>query len=225
LFAGIVQGKRRVVRVSRAGQAAAASGEVTCLRIALDDLAAGLQLGASVAVNGACLTVTRLDGGEAEFDVIPETMQRTNLGALQPGTWVNIERSLRLGDPVDGHLVQGHVEGVATVDEIDRAGGGYKLWFRPPAELMAYLTPKGGVCLDGVSLTLVDVEAERASVALIPTTLQWTTLGEREAGDRINVETDVMARLVVQRVDQMIGALLKSPGNAARFAAGSGAGL
>lgn len=155
-----------------------------------------LTLGESVAVNGACLTVVAHDEATCHFEVGPETLARTNLGELSAGDRVNLERSLRLGDRLGGHLVQGHIDGVGRVAERQLQGEWETVWFRCPAELAAQMVSKGSVAVDGVSLTLVDVEAERFSVALIPHTLANTTLGFKQPGAAVNLETDLLAKYV-----------------------------
>lgn len=198
MFTGIVECVGRVVEVR-----AAAGG--TRLEIDLGSrIADGLAHGASVAVNGVCLTLAEKRGAIGAFDVVPETLRASSLGAARSGDGVNLERSLRVGDPLDGHFVQGHVDGVGIVDAIERAGGEYVLWTRVPADLMRFIVRKGSVAIDGVSLTVVDVDAERFSVALIPTTLQRTVLSARRVGDRLNIETDILARLVAARLDALL---------------------
>ena len=154
------------------------------LTVAAPSLTAELTLGESVAVNGACLTVVAFDAETCCFQVGPETLQRTNLGELRPGDRVNLERALRLGDRLGGHLVQGHIDGVGRVAERITEGDWVTVWFTCPPNLAAQMVSKGSVAVDGVSLTLVDVGAERFSVALIPHTLAHTTLGFKEAGSR-----------------------------------------
>jgi len=162
-------------------------------------------IGASVAVNGVCLTLCDIDGDVGGFDVVPETLSRCNLGQLRAGDAVNLERSLRVGDRIDGHFVQGHVDAVGVVRRIDRTGE-YRVWIEPPDAAWPCIVAKGSIALDGVSLTIAEVRPPQFAVALIPTTLQRTTLGVRRPGDRVNIETDVLARLVVARLDEMRGA-------------------
>ncbi len=166
------------------------------LIVSAPEFATELSLGESVAVNGACLTVVAHDGETCRFQVGPETLRRTNLGGLRVGDRVNLERSLRLSDRLGGHLVQGHIDGVGRVAERIPSGEWVAVWFTCPAELAAQMVSKGSVAVDGVSLTLVDVEAERFSVALIPHTLAQTTLGFKGPGAAVNLETDIVGKYV-----------------------------
>lgn len=203
MFAGIVEH----VGTVRSAQPCAARDEsgtaATRLEIDLGRLAEGLAPGASVAVNGVCLTVAAMRDALAAFDVIPETLRVTNLGEATPGSRVNLERSLRAGAPIDGHFVQGHVDGVARVTRIDHAGGGYEVWLEAPPPLRPYIVDKGSIALDGVSLTIARLSGTEFSVALIPTTLERTTLGARRPGARVNVESDILARIIVSRLEAM----------------------
>ena len=165
--------------------------------------AAELDLGESVAINGACLTVIEHTPDTYLVQAGPETLRRTTLGDLRDGDRVNLERSLRLGDRLGGHIVQGHVDGVGRVAAREPQGEWTTIWFRVPPELAAQMVTKGSVAVDGVSLTLVDVLADRFSVALIPHTLAITTLGFREVGDAVNVETDLFGKYVMKYVSQL----------------------
>ena len=173
----------------------------------IGSLAEGLSLGDSVAVNGACLTVAELNGRRGEFDVVAETLQRTTLGLLRTGRKVNLEKSMTLDQTVGGHLVQGHVDGVAEVRSIDKsASGSSRQWLlelSAPTEITDLMVAKGSVALDGVSLTLVDVCDDLFSVALIPTTLAETNLGELAVGSKVNVEADVIGKYVRRYLHQM----------------------
>jgi riboflavin synthase len=216
MFAGIIESVCKVTAVRPGGTTprgapARGSGAVR-LEIELGQLAAGLQQGASVAINGACLTLVEARGGVSGFEVVPETWRLTNLRFLQTGDLVNVERSLRMGDRIDGHFVQGHVEGLGTVDRVARDAGEYRIWVRATPELMRYIVRKGSIALDGVSLTIADVDGERFSVALIPTTLTNTVLRLRQPADRVNIETDILARLVVSRLEAVTGRAATMPG-------------
>ncbi len=157
-----------------------------------------VKLGDSIAINGCCLTLVDVAGGWS-FEAGPETLRCTNLGDLLVGSIVNLERSLVVGDLLGGHFVTGHVDGVGTVAKRHDEGAWTTMWFDYPRPLRCQMAPKGSIAVDGVSLTLVDVEAERFSVALIPHTLQATTLGRRRMGDRVNLETDLLAKYVQRR--------------------------
>ncbi len=160
-----------------------------------------LTIGESVAVNGACLTVVQHEAECFRFQVGPETLVRTNLGQLQPGDRVNLERSLRLGDQVGGHLVQGHVDGVGRISQRQVDGEWVMMRFRCSPALTAQMVPKGSIAVDGISLTLVDVTAEEFSVMLIPHTLAVTTLGFKQPGDPVNLETDLLAKYVARALE------------------------
>ncbi|HKQ47801.1 MAG TPA: riboflavin synthase [Phycisphaerae bacterium] len=162
--------------------------------------------GASVAIDGVCLTLTRADENEASFDVIAETMRRTTLGTLHPGDRVNLQKSLAVGDRIDGHFVQGHVDAVAEVVRVEESPAEALWWFRPPAEALRYIVPKGSIAIDGISLTIAAVQRDAFSVALIPTTLARTTLGRKKAGARVNIETDILARTLVHYLESVVGA-------------------
>lgn len=163
-------------------------------------IAAAAQNGDSIAINGCCLTAIATDGDKLSFQAGEETLSRTNLGELTRGSFVNLEQSLKAGDPIGGHYVTGHIDAVGTVDERHDDADWCTMWFRAPSQQLAQMASKGSVAVDGVSLTLVNVEHERFSVALIPHTLATTTLGRRKIGDRVNIETDVLAKYVEMTV-------------------------
>lgn len=169
-------------------------------------LAPELTVGDSVSVNGCCLTVVARDEQSFRFQAGPETLKRTNLGELKAGDRVNLERALRLSDRLGGHIVQGHIDGTGRVLERQRQGDWEMIWFSCPGELALQMVPKGSVAVDGISLTLVDVAADRFSVALIPHTLAVTTLGFRPPGATVNLETDLLAKYVYKGLQAMIGA-------------------
>jgi riboflavin synthase len=163
----------------------------------------GLAAGASVAVDGVCLTIVEQRGGRAQFDVIPETLRCSTLGERRPGDRVNLERALRADARMDGHFVQGHVDAVATVARTETAGGEARWTFRLAREWMKYVIPKGAVAIDGISLTVASVGGDEFTVALIPTTLEKTTLGGKGPGARVNIETDILARTVVHAIESI----------------------
>lgn len=168
------------------------------LRLSIDvrGLDRTLALGDSIAVNGVCLTVAAQLGSAVEFDVVPETLARSDLASLAAGAAVNLEPSLRVGDSLDGHLVYGHVDATTVIDRIDAEGQGARMWCATPQPIAAMVCLKGYVALDGVSLTVAAVEEGRFAVALIPETLKRTSLGRKRPGDVLNVEADPVARYV-----------------------------
>jgi riboflavin synthase len=188
MFTGLVEALAPVERVE-------VEGDGRALVVAAP-FAAEVAAGESVAINGACLTVVAHDARSCRFQAGPETLRRTNLGELKPGDRVNLERALRVGDRLGGHLVQGHVDGLGRIASRAREGEWEVVWFSCPAELAGQVVSKGSVAVDGVSLTVVDVTADGFSVALIPHTLALTTLGFKAAGASVNLETDVLAKYV-----------------------------
>ncbi|WP_420348554.1 riboflavin synthase [Pelagibius sp.] len=160
-----------------------------------------IDIGASIACSGACLTVVDKGPGWFAADVSGETLSKTTLGAWQPGTPVNFERSLRMGDELGGHLVSGHIDGVAGVVSRRPEDGSLRLDFEVPEELARFIAPKGSVALDGVSLTVNDVNGRRFGVNLIPHTAAVTTLGGKQVGDSVNLEIDQLARYVHRLLD------------------------
>ena len=193
VFTGLVQSLGTVRRLIT-------DGAGVRLEVSDEQVARGAMVGDSIAINGCGLTVVAVEGAELSFDAGPETLQRTNLGRLAAGDSVNLESSLRLGDPLGGHWVTGHIDGVGALDAREDQGDWCTMWFRTPAELTRQMASKGSVAVDGVSLTLVDVEADRFSVALIPHTLRVTTLGLRAIGDEVNLETDVLAKYIERQM-------------------------
>jgi riboflavin synthase len=190
MFTGLVESLGTVTRAEDTG-----AGRRLVVR---DPIGPQLAIGESVAVNGACLTAVEVRGEEFAFEVGPETLLRTNLGGLRAGDRVNLERSLKVGDRLGGHFVQGHVDAVGTIERRDRTGDWEDVWFRCPADLTRLMVPKGSIAVDGVSLTLVNVEADRFSVMLIPHTQAVTTLGFKAAGDPVNLEADMLAKHVAK---------------------------
>ncbi len=194
MFTGLVQSLATVREITP-------DGPGVRLTIAEPTIASNATLGDSIAIDGCCLTVIALDEETVAFEAGPETLLRTTLGKLTVGDSVNLETSLCMGDTLGGHLVSGHIDGVGSVDRRQDDAEWSTFWIRVPAELTRQMASKGSVAVDGVSLTLVEVEDEQFSVALIPHTLQVTTLGSRKVGDRVNLETDLLAKYVERQLE------------------------
>jgi riboflavin synthase len=184
VFTGIVEERGEVVDVVELPDTAR-------IAVAGPIVTSDAKLGDSIAVNGVCLTVVNLAADVFTVDVVRETLDRTSLAKIAKGDPVNLERAMALGDRLGGHIVQGHVDGTGVLVSRDEHG---LTWFGLPARLTRYLSEKGSVTVDGVSLTVVDVTDDRFAVALIPATLEMTTLGLRQAGDLVNLEVDVLAK-------------------------------
>jgi riboflavin synthase len=193
MFTGLVEELGTVVSLQQRGPGVR-------LAVQANIVSADARLGDSIAINGCCLTVVEIETGRLGFDAGSETLSRTNLGRLAPGSRVNLERALRAGDRLGGHYVTGHIDAVGTVDERREEADWSFFWFRVPAGLTRQMASKGSVAVDGVSLTLVEVEPQRFSVALIPHTLSVTTLGALQPGDEVNLETDLLAKYVEQQL-------------------------
>jgi riboflavin synthase len=188
MFTGIVEGVALVTGVWEGSN---------CRRLALRSNWADCSVGQSVAVNGCCLTIAQIEPGELVFEIIRETLDKTNLGLLKKGSEVNVERSLKVGDRLDGHFVQGHIDGTALLLESREDADQWRLKLQSTPLLAKYLVPKGSVCLDGVSLTIAAVGRGEFEVALIPTTIRMTTLGKKTPSWPFNVEADILAKIVV----------------------------
>ncbi len=201
MFTGIVEHVGRIEDVRR-------EGDLTRFRIDLGPLSEGVGIGESVSVTGACLTLTGIEGRVGSFEAIPETLARTRLGRLEKGDPVNLERAMASGGRFDGHIVQGHVDGVGEVRQLSRAGHEVLLHVRCEPELAEQLVDKGSVAIDGVSLTVVRVVPDGFHVALIPHTLEITTLSELSPGDLVNLEVDVFGKYVKQYLDRVLPGLL-----------------
>ena len=173
-----------------------AGGEGLRLTIEAPQTARDAQLGDSIALCGVCLTVVDRTDGRLAFDAVPETLSRTSLQTLEPGSRVNVEPALRAGEPLGGHYVQGHVDGVGAVRSVEPEGDGRRIWIDAPPDLMRYVVEKGSVAVEGTSLTVAALDDRGFAIALIPHTLSETTLGALAAGDRVNLEVDVLAKYV-----------------------------
>jgi riboflavin synthase alpha subunit len=173
--------------------AADSNGGGVHLRVAASETAQAAP-GDSISVNGCCLTVTAADGEALEFDAVPETIARTTLGGLEPNSEVNLEPALRAGEPLGGHFVQGHIDGRARVEALEPEGDGARLRLQLPPELQRYCVEKGSLAVDGVSLTIAALSEDGVEIALVPFTLEHTTLGTLVPGDETNVEVDLLAK-------------------------------
>lgn len=195
MFNGIIETVGRLVEVRRRRGSA---------RLVIDSALPAAQLveGESIAVDGACLTLVACGAGRMEFDAVTETLSRTTLGEARPGRRLNLERSLRVGARLDGHLVQGHVDAVVKVEGVARAGDDRRLRLALPSEVRRYVARKGSIALAGVSLTVAAVDNCAFEVALVPYTLERTTLGEVRPGDRLNLETDLIARYLERMLER-----------------------
>ena len=193
MYTGIVSGTAPVIAV--------ADGEgIRTLTIDLDGFSDGLQIGASVALDGVCMTVVSLDGTEVRFDAIEETLDRTTLGRAIQGRMVNVERSLRMGDELGGHILSGHVMMTAKIIGRVERGEGLDLVIENPLEARPYILEKGFIAIDGMSLTIGETSDEGFALHIIPETLRVTTIGEKEVGDSVNLEIDSRTQAVVETV-------------------------
>lgn len=170
------------------------------LVVSASETTAGVAVGDSVSIAGVCLTVVAAEEGRLAFDVVPETLSRTALARLEPGDRVNLEPSLRVGDPLGGHVVQGHVDGVGRIRSITPQEDSLRVWIDAPDAIVRYCLEKGSIAVDGVSLTVAALDDDGFEVALIPHTLEVTTLGAIAPGDEVNLEADVLAKVVERLV-------------------------
>jgi riboflavin synthase len=189
VFTGIVREVGRVASIE-------GGEEGVSLAVEAPATASGVEVGGSVAIDGVCLTAESVTDGRISFHAVPETLRRTSLGRLTPGSRVNLEPALRAGEPLGGHYVQGHVDGVGHIAEVRPEGAGSRVSVSAPAEVLRYCVEKGSIAVDGVSLTVAALDDGTFEVALIPHTLAETTLGELEAGRAVNLEVDVLAKYV-----------------------------
>jgi riboflavin synthase len=189
VFTGIVRERGSVASVE-------GSADGVRLLIEAPATAAGTGLGDSISIDGVCLTATDVVAGRIAFDAVAETLSRSTLGGLVAGAEVNLEPALRAGEPLGGHYVQGHVDGVGEVRSIEREGDGLRVWIEAAPDLVRYCVGKGSIAVHGVSLTIAELADDAFAVALIPHTLAETTLGSISIGDRVNLEVDVLAKYV-----------------------------
>ena len=198
MFTGIISGTGTIKSITGSKRT---SNSDRRIRLELGRVGKGLKIGDSVSVNGTCLTVIVLKKTAAEFEIVKETMDRTTLGSFKDGDSVNIERSLKLSDRFEGHIVLGHVDGVGEISDVIKFPAEIKMWIRVKGkEMMKYLVPKGSVTVDGISLTVVDVGKYKFSVALVPHTVSKTTIGTKVRGDTVNLEFDILSKYIANLI-------------------------
>ncbi len=191
MFTGIIIGEGKVTKLAKPKSRSAIQ-----MTVDLGKYAKGLKIGQSVAINGVCLSATKISGKKCIFEMIDETTKKTDLGNVKAGSTVNIERSLKVGDRLEGHFVLGHIDGVATLTKIEKKPKEVKFWFKVPKKLVKYVVKKGSIALDGISLTVVDVKKDLASVCLIPHTIKVTNFKAKKIGDKLNIETDILGKYI-----------------------------
>lgn len=197
MFTGIVQGIATIDEIT------SLPGLSTLAVRFPEEKVEGVSIGASVAINGTCLTVTRQEGNTLFFDAMQETLRLTTLGELEAGATVNFERAARIGDEIGGHLLSGHVHTTATIVEIERPENNVTIWFDVPEAWMRYIFPKGYIAINGASLTIGEVRDNRFNVHLIPETLRATTFGTAQTGDRVNIEIDSQTQTIVDTLARL----------------------
>lgn len=193
MFTGIIEGLGSIVMFDKKTSNRSAAK----MKIKLDKIAKGLKVGDSVAINGVCLTAVHISKGITEFEMIGETIKKTNLGSLERGDQVNIERSLKVGERLEGHFVLGHVDGVGIISKIEKQTNQVQIWIKIPKELSKHVIKKGSITVDGISLTIVDKLKDQFSVSIIPHTMQVTNLGYKKIGDKVNIETDILGKYIL----------------------------
>ncbi len=195
MFTGIVEGIGTVNKISKVTKNRSAI-EMT---IDLGKQVKGLKIGQSIALNGVCLTATKLSKSKCIFEMIEETIKKTDLGNLKVGGVVNIERSLKAGDRLEGHFVLGHVDGVGVIKKILKKPKEVQVYFEVPKNLAKYVVKKGSIAIDGISLTVVDIKKTLASVSLIPHTIEITNFHTKKVGDKVNIETDILGKYILKQ--------------------------
>lgn len=196
MFTGIIQGVGKIEKISQNTKNRSAFQ----MTVDLGKHAKGLKVGQSVALNGVCLSATKISKNKCDFEMIDETIKQTDLGNLLPGSKVNIERSLKVGDRMEGHFVLGHVDGVGIIKKIEKKPKEVKVWFEVPKKLVKFVVKKGSIAIDGISLTVVDVTKNNASVCLIPHTIKITNFQSKKVGDKINIETDILGKYILKQI-------------------------
>jgi len=194
MFTGIVIGTGKVKNITKNTK----NRSAVQMTVDLGKQAKGLKMGQSVALNGVCLTVTKLSKHLGRFEMIDETTKKTDLGNLKIGSIVNIERSLKAGDRLEGHFVLGHVDGVGIIKKILKKPKEVQVWFEVPKKLAKYIVKKGSIAIDGISLTVVEVKKNLVSVSFIPHTIQVTNFKTKKIGDKVNIETDILGKYILK---------------------------
>ncbi len=194
MFTGIVVGTGKVKNITKNTK----NRSAVQMTVDLGKQSKGLKMGQSVALNGVCLTVTKLSKNLGRFEMIDETTKKTDLGNLKIGSIVNIERSLRAGDRLEGHFVLGHVDGVGIIKKILKKPKEVQVWFEVPKKLAKYIVKKGSIAIDGISLTVVEVKKNLVSVSFIPHTIQVTNFKTKKIGDKVNIETDILGKYILK---------------------------
>ena len=192
MFTGIIVGTGKVTKIDQQTK----NRSAIQMTVNLGKYAKGLKIGQSVAINGVCLSATKISKNNCIFEMIDETTKKTDLGNVKAGSIVNIERSLKVGDRLEGHFVLGHIDGVATITKIEKKPKEVKFWFKIPKKLTKYVVKKGSIALDGISLTVVDAKKDITSVCLIPQTIKVTNFKSKKVGDRLNIETDILGKYI-----------------------------
>ena len=194
MFTGIISGTGKVEKIAKNTK----NRSAIKMTVNLGKCAKGLKIGQSVALNGVCLTVTKLSKNLGRFEMIDETTKKTDLGNLKIGSIVNVERSLKAGERLEGHFVLGHVDGVGTITKIQKKPKEVQVWFNVPKKLAKYIVKKGSVAIDGISLTVVETKNNNVSVCFIPHTIQVTNFRTKNVGDKVNIETDILGKYILK---------------------------
>lgn len=194
MFTGIISGTGKVEKIAKNTK----NRSAVKMTVNLGKCAKGLKIGQSVALNGVCLTVTKLSKNLGRFEMIDETTKKTDLGNLKIGSIVNVERSLKAGERLEGHFVLGHVDGVGTITKIQKKPKEAQVWFNVPKKLSKYIVNKGSIAIDGISLTVVEVKNNNVSVCFIPHTIQVTNFRTKKVGDKVNIETDILGKYILK---------------------------
>ncbi|MFZ2146382.1 MAG: riboflavin synthase [Sedimentisphaerales bacterium] len=197
MFTGLIEAVCTVKSVRR-------SENTMLMSIDLGEMADDSKIGDSIAINGGCLTITKLEGSVATFDLSGETLAKSTLGKLKPSSQVNVERAIKVTDRFGGHFVQGHIDGTAAIKAIDKHGQFADMKFAVPAELLDQMVVKGSVAVDGISLTIASIDQNSFSVAIIPETLNKTTLSRVKIGDEVNIETDIIVKTVKKQLEKIL---------------------